>query len=122
MAIERNEHNALLAKFWGNIQNRGDRLQWLRKAADWKVESTSRYIDVRRGSSRLPKADGVCFCCQRRPATSRHHIIQIQNGGRNITKNIVSLCASCHRAVHPWMKKRKAVAAEPFDATPRLVK
>jgi hypothetical protein len=45
-----------------------------------------------------------CFVCLRN-ATARHHIIQLQNGGLNSKKNLVSLCDACHSKVHPWMSE-----------------
>jgi len=42
---------------------------------------------------------GNCFICDNQPQ-HRHHIIQLQNGGRNIHLNIVHLCKSCHKEVH----------------------
>jgi len=40
-----------------------------------------------------------CFVCSKEPH-HRHHIIQLQHGGRNVPTNIVHLCRSCHREVH----------------------
>ena len=40
-----------------------------------------------------------CFVCKEQPH-HRHHIIQIQHGGKNIENNIVHLCRSCHKEVH----------------------
>lgn len=40
-----------------------------------------------------------CFVCGELPK-HRHHIIQIQHGGRNTYRNIVDLCVKCHRRVH----------------------
>jgi len=40
-----------------------------------------------------------CFVCDDVPH-HRHHIIQLQHGGRNIYKNIVHLCQTCHGKVH----------------------
>jgi hypothetical protein len=48
------------------------------------------------------KRFGFCFVCLN-PATARHHIVQLQNGGINSRKNIVSLCDSCHTKIHPWL-------------------
>jgi hypothetical protein len=45
---------------------------------------------------------GICFVCGQ-PANDRHHIIQLQNGGINSKKNLVSLCCGCHGKIHPWM-------------------
>lgn len=44
-----------------------------------------------------------CFVCLEK-AECRHHIIQLQNGGINSKKNLVSLCHSCHSEIHAWMK------------------
>lgn len=46
---------------------------------------------------------GFCFVCGS-PATSRHHVIQLQNGGINAKKNLVSLCSGCHAEIHPWLR------------------
>lgn len=37
------------------------------------------------------------------PCECRHHVIQIQNGGRNEKKNLVPLCDGCHGQIHPWL-------------------
>lgn len=43
-----------------------------------------------------------CFCCGMRNVT-RHHIIQLKNGGPNTGRNIVSICPKCDKKVHPWL-------------------
>jgi 5-methylcytosine-specific restriction endonuclease McrA len=40
-----------------------------------------------------------CWVCGGE-AVDRHHIIPIQNGGRNTVTNIVPLCKPCHVGVH----------------------
>lgn len=45
----------------------------------------------------------ICFAC-RGVGEVRHHIIQIQHGGLNSKKNLVTLCKGCHAEVHPWLK------------------
>lgn len=45
----------------------------------------------------------ICFACGV-PATVRHHIIWIKNGGRNSRKNIIPLCRPCHAEIHPWLR------------------
>lgn len=45
---------------------------------------------------------GNCFVCEQ-PATARHHIVQLQHGGINSKKNLVSLCDACHADIHPWL-------------------
>ena len=44
-----------------------------------------------------------CWCCGSK-AECRHHIIQLQHGGLNSRKNLVSLCFTCHAEIHPWLK------------------
>lgn len=47
---------------------------------------------------------GQCWVCLA-PASCRHHIVQLQNGGINSRKNVVSLCDPCHAEIHPWLKE-----------------
>jgi 5-methylcytosine-specific restriction endonuclease McrA len=44
-----------------------------------------------------------CFCCSKGNPVTRHHIIQLKNGGPNSGRNIVSLCNSCNKRIHPWL-------------------
>lgn len=48
------------------------------------------------------KSHKNCFICLNN-ADVRHHIIQLQNGGINSKKNLVSLCNSCHKKIHNWL-------------------
>lgn len=43
-----------------------------------------------------------CFVCGSKPDV-RHHIIQLQNGGINSKRNLVSLCNRCHAEIHPHL-------------------
>lgn len=45
-----------------------------------------------------------CYVCDN-GADVRHHVITLQNGGRNKNNNIVPLCYSCHAKVHPHLLK-----------------
>lgn len=46
-----------------------------------------------------------CFVCRSRDwRLYRHHVIQLQHGGSNSVRNVVSLCHAHHRAVHPWLR------------------
>lgn len=87
-------------------------------------------VKLRRPSSwdRLAvRAEGVprgllrgqqCDCCK---STSYrlywHHVIWIQNGGSAHPRNFVSICHSCHRAVHPWLKEGNTLEQRegPYD-------
>ncbi len=110
--------------FWGRVSQPGaSRLRWLHNAATWHVETDREYLNIRKGSTRLPPVEGACFSCQLKKAVHRHHVVQIQWGGRNIERNVVHLCRNCHRSLHPWMVK--SPGAEPAITTltqPRLVK
>lgn len=55
----------------------------------------------------------VCFACGA-PATCRHHLIQLQKGGPNTKRNVVSLCNQCHAEIHPWLKTTRRFAAAPL--------
>jgi 5-methylcytosine-specific restriction endonuclease McrA len=45
-----------------------------------------------------------CYCCPN-IADVRHHVVQLQHGGRNKKNNIVPLCNPCHCKVHPHLQK-----------------
>ena len=40
------------------------------------------------------------------PGIERHHIISLQDGGRNVLSNIISLCPTCHAKRHSHMFRR----------------
>jgi 5-methylcytosine-specific restriction endonuclease McrA len=44
-----------------------------------------------------------CWACSKQPAELRHHIIELQHGGRNERENLVALCNFCHSRVHNWL-------------------
>lgn len=115
-----------LREFWARVGTGADRLWLLREAAEWRVDEVRSYRARRSGSWRKASAKGPCWACAERPAVHRHHIVQIQHGGRNVDKNLVGLCRRCHGRVHPWMRRRRrqlGVLAQPIqDARPRLVK
>ncbi len=52
--------------------------------------------------ARIDKTE--CYGCQ---ADNRnlyfHHIIEVQNGGSNASRNTVPLCFVCHKTLHPWL-------------------
>lgn len=63
-----------------------------------------------------------CWVCERIAKLSRHHIIQIQNGGNNEGGNLVTICNWCHAEVHPWLDAPDdhpiVVAAKELEAAP----
>lgn len=110
----------LLEEFWraqGDLAI--DRLQLLRlyamvvvsRPAEWDARA------VRAEFHRLyprPSHQGTlgCFSCfARGRRLHRHHVVQIQHGGSNDRRNLVSVCdtatgrgASCHQTLHLWMR------------------
>lgn len=109
----------ILVTFWdrfGGRKNKGvgfakqDKLAALIELSQVKIPYVRQQpIEVRRDDFNESKTAlhpwrrfGNCFACGA-PATDRHHIVQLQNGGINSKKNLVSLCANCHGQIHPWM-------------------
>lgn len=45
----------------------------------------------------------ACICCGK-SGSHRHHIIQLQHGGKNDKNNVVPICVKCHSDIHPWMR------------------
>ncbi len=114
-------HKLKLEEFWDQFGGKktdgagfktADKLEALKKMSVFVVPfKRQASIQERRTSFDESKAvlhklwlrrNSVCFCCGL-PATARHHIIQIQNGGLNCRKNVVSLCDECHAEIHPWL-------------------
>jgi 5-methylcytosine-specific restriction endonuclease McrA len=105
-----------LNKFWGmwsqakTYEAKIGALRWAeRQRFDLRCDMDSRREYMRqqfnKHKRKLFVLDGHqdCRVCER-SATARHHIIALNNGGRNQTRNIMYLCSLCHLAVHPWMK------------------
>lgn len=111
-------HNEILKTFWskfGGVRNVGigykkkAKIEALRWALNFKIKYKSGRStqEVRRSFDKYSKNryrnSGLCFACLAR-GYARHHIISIDNGGRNVKKNIVILCQQCHALLHPWMR------------------
>jgi hypothetical protein len=60
-----------------------------------------------------------CFTCPNL-ATIRHHVIQIQNGGKNKRNNIVPLCSRCHSNIHPHLKRCDGAVASRHSVQPKI--
>jgi hypothetical protein len=119
------ELGTYLHRFWRHAESGKDRLWLLREAAAWRVAEVREYRHRRNGAARKPPATGRCWVCDGRRATCRHHVVQLQHGGRNTDKNLVDLCRRCHVLVHPWMLKKPPMLgtlSQPCDMRPRLVK
>lgn len=119
-------HMEHLHRFWGKFggwkpSNHGagftqlDKLTEVRKLASLRIPfkrqktKDDRRCDFNGVKHRLCRAkiDSPCFICGhigKTPPHSRHHLIQLQNGGLNCRRNLVVLCDPCHADVHPWLK------------------
>lgn len=102
-----------LYEFRARIRAGESRLALLCEFAERKVWREQSYRATRGGRMALHRASGRCFACQRLNATHRHHVIQVQHGGRNTRSNLVRLCVRCHAEVHPWMDPH--LEQEPLD-------
>lgn len=56
-----------------------------------------------------------CFSCRNRGVKLYfHHVIEVQNGGSNASRNRVPLCFDCHQYLHPWLKEQTKRDATDF--------
>lgn len=108
MISHRKNLGSILSEFWRRVsieRSATDRLVALREYAEVQVKTTRDYGRVRRGTMGFEKAVGHCFACGLRQAIVRHHVVQVQHGGRNRKRNLVHLCRECHAYVHRWKSK-----------------
>lgn len=126
----KDNHKDLLTRFWDTVE---DTDQWTRARS--RNRTSLRLILLFELSSLIPsdppessreerraefmEDEGFkvllkcpCWVC-RKPATQRHHLIQLQNGGRNVKENVIPICTECHSEVHPWMKPEEKKEAAP---------
>ncbi len=100
-------------KTWRSRRKKEKTLSVLRKFAAIEIKYKNRLplvayresfnkIKFKRHSLRSHRR---CFACGG-IADVRHHIIQLQNGGDNSKRNLLSLCNPCHAEVHPWLKNK----------------
>jgi hypothetical protein len=85
-----------------------DRIELLKQLADVALSRPSDwdYTAVRQALAgvRTELTGERCFACfTEARRVYWHHIIQVQNGGSNHPRNLTTICARCHRAVHPWL-------------------
>jgi 5-methylcytosine-specific restriction endonuclease McrA len=126
------QYRIRLRNFWSLAKRGADRLALLRRYAEIRVPFRSgwTYQAMRSTCTAEGRRFQRCFVCRFEGPLLRHHILQVQNGGPNVTHNLVSLCARCHAKIHPWLGKgaqprpqAPAMPAPPvFDARPRLRK
>ncbi len=98
----------VLDYFWLAVRDDTDRILLLRQLATVKLERPSEWDRwfVRQAMSgvRLLITGDFCFVCR---SSERklywHHVIAVAHGGSSQPRNLVRLCQSCHRNVHPWL-------------------
>lgn len=115
-------HKQTINEFWqkfGGFKNdgvnfdEGEKLQAVKIIAETiiprKSQQTLQYRRDRFNHVKLHrhsmKSHDLCFVCSGK-AQCRHHLIQLQNGGINSKKNLISICNDCHAKVHPWLSSR----------------
>jgi hypothetical protein len=104
------KREALKANAQSGLKSQQERLRKLKEYSQFILESPKETVEKRQDFDRLKKTlhranaeiNKKCFVCLSQ-AHCRHHIIQLQHGGMNHKKNIVSLCNFCHAKIHPWM-------------------
>lgn len=98
----------ILQEFWDRFEREVDnRLNLLKEmsALEFNRRPSKQLRTVRNQFSKKHYyLGGRCATCKN-PATVRHHIIQLQNGGRNRRYNIIMICDECHTEIHPWLKR-----------------
>jgi GTPase SAR1 family protein len=105
------KREALKENFDEGVKTQVERLKVITDYAKiiigWKTDTYKKRIEFNKIKKTLHrpelKINTKCFVCLGQ-AHCRHHIIQLQHGGLNQKKNIVSLCSSCHAEIHPWLK------------------
>lgn len=109
---EKEDYRTCIAEFWEQAAvalSITDRLELLQTYAEKVVRIKGQHNprNIRRGTLTVAKTP-TCWACRMRKGEHRHHVIQIQHGGRNRYGNGVLLCRGCHACVHPWMREKQA--------------
>lgn len=77
------------------------RIEFLKDIANSFKRNMHKYEDSR--SAKIYMQNDYCEVCGK-PAYCVHHIRPICNGGNNNKYNLISICKSCHKEIHPWLK------------------
>jgi len=87
--------------------NTCDRMRLLEELAQVKIFNKKPYYDRLEEFNQITyKRSKKCFIIKCKNKTkARHHVILLINGGKNIARNLVTLCDKCHKKVHPWLKE-----------------
>jgi hypothetical protein len=74
------------------------------RPADWDYTSVRRVHDEQSATSVRWLGRTACFACDdHQHRVYLHHVIEVQHGGSNTGRNLVSLCFRCHQYLHPWL-------------------
>lgn len=108
MTVNHDEQDALDV-FWQVLRYPNtDRIWLLQQFAEVELLRPSEwdYYAVRQGGPGLKLTADGCFGCRKDDRKYYwHHVIQVQHGGSNAPRNLVPLCAWCHKRVHPWLEE-----------------
>lgn len=97
-----------LDEFWAASRDEAtDRLKLLRAFAEIAIVRPASWDQrsVRAHAGDHTLAANGCFACGARRGCAWHHVIQIQHGGSNYLRNLVSVCEACHLEIHPWLRE-----------------
>lgn len=100
------EHADRLRKFWiiasmGICKATLESMKELAAIRGRKIDSRNKFNRIR--SQLLGGIKGRdCIACGC-PASHRHHLISLSQGGTNSKENIAAVCHSCHAVVHPHL-------------------
>jgi hypothetical protein len=104
--INSNRHyHTFLPMFWRkfkSLRTMEGKLALLKEMSKLEIPN---HVPYRlRRSHKIPRSrrKWICQVCHGK-AYHVHHIIQVQNGGKNKKGNLIELCEKCHGAIHPWM-------------------
>ncbi len=118
------EHFAL-ANFWLMVRNGADRPALLQiytkvvmaRPANWNRAAIRREHEQHGHNAILTLDARRCFACDDTQKNLYfHHIIEIQNGGSNHTRNLVPICFPCHQALHPWLTEEPPRRVQGFES------
>lgn len=116
----RMRYKSLLLAFWSDFDKTSSpqkRLDLLKQIAETMIRPRPSFsLRVRRAKFLANKyyrkwLKRKCRVCSQTPVI-RHHIIQLQNGGNNSTKNIITICEPCHEQIHPWLSNKRSIAQQ----------
>lgn len=110
---------AALDAFWHGVADGADRIDGLKRLASVVVDRPEtwdtraiRYEELGLTSRLASTQCFACYAADRR--LYRHHIIQIQHGGSNLSINQVMICHRCHGLIHPWLPRPTTVENRGF--------